>query len=202
MNKFQKSLAVIIAITTYGCIDVVKNPLQSPEEAIAEITTLGITLTSEDRPFPANADQQYFRGSPAYVHARLTWYFSPHPDYSEIEGDSITGLLVDDFIFEYRFTIENNDEFITIPSTNGFDPNNSSTSYSGTAGISDSVSELIIIGNYNLRGSPVSVPVTATHIELWMKVNQESEETLVNRVSLESLTAWRLYFKPLIDDNR
>ena len=190
-------LLIFILLILQGCVKVVKDPLVPPEEAIAEITMFGVTLSTEDRPFPETVNEELHQGDPAYVHVpNLIWYFSPHPDYSELEDGKISGFLATNFVFGYRFTNDNAGSSIEIPSTNGFDVSYPPTSYPGVADIRETPEEFLISSNYLIQAAIVRIPLTATHIEVLMTVPNAIEPVSISKVALESLKAWRDYVEP------
>ena len=60
-------------------------------------------------------------------------------------------------------------------------------------------SDLILYGNHLLEAN-AALPRNATHIELWFRQQREDELTLIRRVALENLHAWREYYKPEIEN--
>lgn len=188
---------VLALILLQGCIKAVKNPLVPPDEAIAEIKSLGATLSTEDKPFPNNINEEFVPGDPAYINVQaLSWYFSPHPDYSTLEDGNINGMPASEYVFAYEFANNESGTMVEIPSTNGFDINNPLASYPGVADIREAPEEFIVFGNYLIQAPIVRIPLTATHIEVLMGLPDGSEITVLPALPLENLKAWRDYVSP------
>lgn len=147
------------------------------------------------------------------------FFFSPPSDFSD--SDQINDLIssenqgIDSSVpffwkpFYFNFSSEIEAEFLTIagttPSgTDTFDPlsNDVPNTYSHRISIVQTANaprpEFLLFGNYYLSSYQESIPVNATHIELWFSESKESEPALVHRVALENLYSWRNFVKPHI----
>lgn len=145
------------------------------------------------------------------------FYFSPPLDLSdsnqlsELISDENLGIGITDQNywepFSYNFIRESATEFSTIAGTT-FDvydqfgdaevPNTYNQSVQIVHASNGPRPEFMLYGNYYLRAFPISIPVNATHIELWFNSSREAAADLVHRVSLENLYSWQNFVNPYI----
>ena len=191
----------ITACVPYGDCD----NCRAPQEALAELRTLGVTLTTDSRPFPEDVesnlttDVDYTLHEPIqYLESyRLNLVFSPPVDKSTTIQPSENEW--DEHPYAYSFSTRVGEEFRHIkpllPHNYSVAPTTNLNSLYGPIKIDNHPPELVLYGNHYLKAVS-AIPIEATHVELWHRQQREDELTLVRRVELESLYGWRQYLRP------
>lgn len=197
---------VVLSVLVSACLpwDECENCGQ-PQEALAELRTLGVTLTTNTFPFPDSiesnliSDVEYTLQEPIqYLEShRLNLIFSPPTDKSI--ALQATDNEWDEHPYAYSFSHFIEGEFRHIkpllPFNYSVAPTTNLNSQYGPIKIDNFPSELILYGNHFLTAVS-AIPTEATHIELWHRQQREDELTLVRRVALENLYGWRQYIEP------
>lgn len=177
-----------------------------PAIAVGELVTIGVTLSIEEYPFPNSIGQRFLsHNSDSAVVGNVYLVFAPHPEYELIDN---IGDLVNKparIPYEYTFSELIDTEYFEIPYKSQYVKGDPDHHYYGLIQrVNDwSFNALGVSGNHVLEAWPsATIPVRATHVELWYREDAQSERSLVRRVSLESIYAWRTYYRPLIEQNQ
>lgn len=149
----------------------------------------------------------------SYIRADLVFYFFPHADHRHIETDSngeeLSKLEYRSEPYEYRFSIEENGQYTPIQAVDY--PGNHLLFEDPPKPIPDGFGYYSVVdfkrSSRFTRGSRVvlvgldlSVPVTATHVELWFRETEGADKQLSNRVALGEFYVWRRYIAGLVDE--
>ena len=176
-----------------------------PVESVNEIRSLGSTITTSSRPLPDSVDTiLYTRESDgeAFISSNLLeLYFSPSMNFSNVANpDSISNDWAD-HPYAFTFSQENDGEFTKIKP---IIPSNAflfEGTVFGPLAVTNDPAELIVHGNHVLK-APSAFPLRATHVEIWVRQERRLEFTLMNRIRLNSLTAWNRYLLPEVVRSR
>jgi len=204
LSNWLSTLALIISLT--GCFSIIDScpSCVVPGETRSEISLLGVTMANRFA-FSDSIGQRYYEvnGEP-HVYGSISLIFSPKEGL-EVFGDE--GILLNSLSLQpYHFTFSefSNSEFIEI---NAADEVNSRDpevfdAYGGHLLITSEFSALEVGGaDHTLSTKGVfRAPARATHVTLWFQETETSSREFVRRMELTSLTAWNLYFQPLIDE--
>lgn len=194
-------------VTACYPVDECKN-CSPPQEAIAEMSIHGVTLTTNTYPFPETletsleSDARYTTDTAIeYLTAfGVALLFSPPTDKSDTIQP--TGNEWDEHPYSYSFSESIGDEFRVIkpllPYNYSVAPTTDLGSRYGPIKIDNHPSELVLYGNHLLIANP-AIPSNATHVELWHRQQREDDLTLVRRVDLDNLYGWRQYYKSYFD---
>jgi len=187
-----------------------ERPWEGPLVAKKEIEKYGITLTSGIGRFPRDVIVNTKPSEPPFVSVRwqetpevsvplLQWYFTPHPDYNRLKGFASPRIEARDngYSFSFSFVIEDSESSILIPGLNEL-PADNEVGYLGTATPVGGPKQMITTGNFVLQQRFVQIPLTATHVEVFMQTRDSPEKVSISKVALNNLTAWRKYIKPLV----
>jgi hypothetical protein len=205
-------LLFVACLTTLltGCYawDECKN-CSPPELAISELRMHGVAITTDTYPFPetietfVTTDSDYTLDVPMeYLDSyQLTLVFSPPLD--KAESANPTNNEWDEHPYAYSFSEFFDGDYRKIkpllPYNYSVAPTTDLTSEYAPIRIDNYPSELVLYGNH-LLNAIAAFPKNATHIELWHRQQREDELTLVRRVALDNLYAWREYLKPMFEE--
>jgi hypothetical protein len=206
-------LALLSAMFLSGCdfIDTVetlapcsKGTCRPPAVNIAEIESLGVTLSETSRPLPETLDTDLFTresdGETFIFSNGLDFYFSPESGFEQVENpDSIANDWAD-HPYAYTFSEEVGMEYLPIKPIIPFNAFLFEDTPFGPLRVTDQPEELITFGNHILLAG-AEIPVRATHVELWFRTERNQEFELLRRVALSSLIVWRQYLEPALPAN-
>jgi len=187
-----------------------EQPAEHPRAAIKEIRKYGITLSTTKGHFPSDvliktnpgehpSASVRFQETPDVSVSLLQWYFIPHRDFDKAgEFDFHHRAVKNGYSFSFIFLIEDSGTSTEIPSTNSL-PADHENGYLGTARLTKGPDQMVTAGNRVLNQPIVRIPLTATHIEVFMQAPDSPERISISKVALEKLTAWRKYIKPIAE---
>ena len=187
-----------IARTITPCSD---GHCRPPVEAISEIQALGVTLATSIRPFPESVETEFFTresdGEQFVFSEELTLFFSPSMTGETLAYPDSSSTDWADHPYAFTFSVEVDGTYEMIkPIIPEYAFQFDGTAFGPLDGINQPP-ELIVFGDHALEATSW-FPLRATHIEIWLRQEGETEFSLMKRTSLESLIAWRTYLKPAI----
>lgn len=179
-----------------------------PKEAIAELRAHGVTLTTLEFPFPdsigtgVRTDALYTLDTPKNYLEGYNVYLIFSPSIEKAEFFQPSGNEWDEHPYAYSFSELVDDEYLLIkpylPYNYSVAPTTDLNSQYGPIRIDNEPVELVLYGNHLLSGQAI-IPPKATHLELWYRQQREDELSLVRRVALDNLYAWRQYYQSKFD---
>lgn len=212
--NYSVILSLIILV---GCSE--RMPF-APAQAIEELKTLGITISSDDDlPGTSFRGKCSTTGNYVSLSGAFALYFSPHNDYSTAFDFSQTAennfdaplylSFNNSFPYQYSFSTESAGSIIEIPPYDGDISDYLQTighyetpdTYSGEIRPESALSGFILYGDHYLKDPIFSIPANATHVELKFRETIESENFTLYRTALDNLISWRYYIEPLLTVN-
>jgi len=202
--KLLVSLILVCSVIS-GCLYLpkCKEECEPAPESFAEMALLGVSITTDQGPFPNNANRKIHYGEEPYLGSnRLVILFSPAPEFLTNYDFSHVGERVNGSPYAYFYSQQQEAEFLRIQPASRESEITYEFSYQSDLDYVPADADYYggDGADYILTTRVLSIPARATHIELWHRAALDAEQSLVRRVPLASLYAWRTYFQPLIDE--